>query len=84
MESVHAQPVAEKREYVTIADKRLATLLIAGRFEGAPTIVMLHEGRLIFDGIPEQIRASDNPVVKRFVLGEASEQELAGLRGPSA
>lgn len=44
MESVHAQPVAEKREYVTIADKRLATLLIAGRFEGAPTIVMLHEG----------------------------------------
>jgi phospholipid/cholesterol/gamma-HCH transport system ATP-binding protein len=53
-------------------------------FKVADRIVMLHEGQLIFDGTPEQIRASDNPVVKRFVLGEAGEQELAGLRGPSA
>jgi len=52
-------------------------------FKVADRIVMLNEGKLIFDGTPEQIRSTDNPVVKRFVLGEAGEQELAGLRGPS-
>ena len=35
---------------------------------------------LIFDGTPEQIQASDKPVVRHFVLGEASEQELAAIR----
>ena len=53
-------------------------------FKVADRIVMLHEGKLIFDGTSEQIRASDNPIVKRFVQGEAGEEELAGLRGPSA
>jgi phospholipid/cholesterol/gamma-HCH transport system ATP-binding protein len=53
-------------------------------FKVADRMVMLHEGCLIFDGTPDQIRASENPVVKRFVLGEAGEQELEGLRGPSA
>src|SRR5437016_2878943 len=37
----------------------------------ANRIVMLHEGHLVFDGSPEQIRESEDPVVRRFVEGEA-------------
>ena len=46
----------------------------------ADRIVMLHEGQLIFDGTPTDIRNTENPIVKRFVNGEAGEEELAGLR----
>jgi phospholipid/cholesterol/gamma-HCH transport system ATP-binding protein len=53
-------------------------------FKVADRIVMLHEGKLIFDGTPKEIQASDVPVVRRFVLGEAGEQELAGLRQTAA
>lgn len=48
-------------------------------FKIADRIVMLHEGRIIIDGPPEAIRQSDNPVVRRFVMGEASDEELASL-----
>jgi phospholipid/cholesterol/gamma-HCH transport system ATP-binding protein len=49
-------------------------------FKIADRIVMLYEGKLIFDGTPEQMKSTDNDVVKRFVVGEASEKELATLR----
>jgi phospholipid/cholesterol/gamma-HCH transport system ATP-binding protein len=49
-------------------------------FKVGDRIVMLHEGKLIFDGSPQEIQQSDVPVVRRFVLGEAGDQELAGLR----
>src|SRR5688572_13033158 len=49
-------------------------------FKVGDRIVMLHEGNLIFDGAPEEVRRTENPVVKRFVLGEADETELATLR----
>jgi len=49
-------------------------------FKIADRIVMLHEGKIVFDGTPDQIKASDVDVVKRFVLGEAGENELAALR----
>jgi phospholipid/cholesterol/gamma-HCH transport system ATP-binding protein len=48
-------------------------------FKVADRIVMLHEGHIIFDGTPEEIQTTDNEIVKRFVQGEASEQELASL-----
>ena len=48
-------------------------------FKVADRIVMLHEGRIIFDGTPEQIQTSENADVKRFVQGEAGETELATL-----
>ena len=50
-------------------------------FKVADRMVMLHEGKLIFDGTPEQIRRAEEPIVKRFVQGEASEEELAAVRG---
>ncbi len=43
-------------------------------------IVMLHEGRLIADTIPEKLDEIDNEVVLRFVEGRASPEELAKLR----
>ncbi len=42
-------------------------------------VVMLKEGKIIFDGTPDDVRNSDNPVVQRFVKGEASAEELASL-----
>jgi ABC-type transporter Mla maintaining outer membrane lipid asymmetry ATPase subunit MlaF len=43
---------------------------------------MLHEGKIIFDGTPAEIQQSADPIVRRFVTGEASDEELATL-GPS-
>jgi phospholipid/cholesterol/gamma-HCH transport system ATP-binding protein len=48
-------------------------------FKVGDRIVMLYEGKLIFDGTPDQIRNTDNDIVKRFVLGEASEEDLDAL-----
>ncbi len=48
-------------------------------FKVADRIVMLYEGKLIFDGTSEEVRNTDNEKVKRFVLGEASLQELQTL-----
>ncbi len=50
-------------------------------FKIADRIVMLHEGKTVFDGPPTAILESGNPTVRRFVMGEASEQELSSLRG---
>ena len=49
-------------------------------FKVGDRIVMLHEGKVHFDGTPDDIRASDDSIVRRFVQGEAGEQELASLR----
>jgi phospholipid/cholesterol/gamma-HCH transport system ATP-binding protein len=46
----------------------------------ADRMILLHEGRVICDGRPEQFRASDNAVVQRFIHGEADEADLAAIR----
>jgi phospholipid/cholesterol/gamma-HCH transport system ATP-binding protein len=48
-------------------------------FKVADRIVMLHEGKLIADGPADQFRDHPNPIVRRFVLGEADERELNAL-----
>ena len=53
---------------------------MANAFKVGDRIVMLHEGRLIFDGTRDEIRQSPDPRVSRFVEGRADEEELAGLR----
>jgi phospholipid/cholesterol/gamma-HCH transport system ATP-binding protein len=57
---------------------------MASAFKVADRIVMLHEGKLIFDGTPLQIQQSADDRVKRFVQGEASEKELQAVRGSTA
>ncbi len=49
-------------------------------FKVGDRIVMLYEGKIVFDGSPKQIQSETNPIVRRFVVGEADERELAGLR----
>jgi phospholipid/cholesterol/gamma-HCH transport system ATP-binding protein len=53
---------------------------MASAFKVADRIVMLHQGKIVFDGTPEEIRATKDPIVHHFVNGEASEEELAPLR----
>jgi phospholipid/cholesterol/gamma-HCH transport system ATP-binding protein len=48
-------------------------------FKIGDRIVMLHDGKIRFDGTPDEVRASDDRIVRRFVVGEASEEELAIL-----
>jgi phospholipid/cholesterol/gamma-HCH transport system ATP-binding protein len=49
----------------------------------ADRIVMLRQGKIVFDGTPAEIQKTTDPVVRRFVTGEASEEELASLRVPA-
>ena len=49
-------------------------------FKIANRIVMLHEGKIVFDGTVEQMKASEDETVRRFVSGEAGEAELASLK----
>ena len=46
----------------------------------ADRIVMLFEGKIVFDGTPAQLQASTEPRVKQFVSGEASDQDLEAIR----
>jgi phospholipid/cholesterol/gamma-HCH transport system ATP-binding protein len=48
-------------------------------FKVGDRIVMLHEGKIVADGTPDDIQHSQNPIIQRFVLGEADAAELAGL-----
>lgn len=53
---------------------------LASMFKVADVTVMLHEGRIVFQGTPEELRDSPNSVVQQFLRGEASEAELSALR----
>jgi len=50
-------------------------------FKVADRMVMLNEGKVIFNGPPDEIRQDKNPVVRAFVEGEAGPKELEALRG---
>jgi len=49
---------------------------LTSAFRIADRIVMLHEGRVLAQGSPSEIRSSSDPIVKRFLEGEASPDEL--------
>ncbi|MEM6560542.1 MAG: ABC transporter ATP-binding protein [Planctomycetota bacterium] len=53
---------------------------MANAFKVGDRIVMLHKGKIIFDGTAEDIRCCADDRVQRFVKGEADEEELSGLR----
>lgn len=52
---------------------------LTSAFKVADRIVMLHQGRLIFDGTEQQIRRSTDPRVRRFIEGRASTEDLEAL-----
>lgn len=41
-------------------------------FKIASRIIMLYQGRVEFDGTPEEIRTADNPVVQQFITGKST------------
>jgi phospholipid/cholesterol/gamma-HCH transport system ATP-binding protein len=49
-------------------------------FKVADHMVMLHEGHVVLEGDPEDFRNSADPVVSRFLRGEASDDELKAIR----
>jgi phospholipid/cholesterol/gamma-HCH transport system ATP-binding protein len=54
---------------------------MASAYKVGDRIVMLHEGQLIADGTPDQIRMSPDPRVQRFITGHASQEDLGPLKG---
>ena len=65
-------------------DMRVTSVVVThdmhSAFKVADRIVMLHEGKIAYDGTPHAILESEDPIVRRFVMGEASEQDLASLQ----
>jgi phospholipid/cholesterol/gamma-HCH transport system ATP-binding protein len=41
-------------------------------FKIADRIVMLYQGKVEFDGTPDQIRTTSNPVARQFISGSAT------------
>lgn len=44
---------------------------LASAYKTADRIAMLHEGRIIFTGTPDEVRSTDNEAVRQFVEGSA-------------
>ena len=57
---------------------------LVSAFKVADHMVMLHEGQVILEGPPAAFRDSRDPVVSRFLRGEASEDELRAIREVTA
>ena len=53
---------------------------LTSAFKVADRMVMLHEGRVRLEGGPEAFRHSQDPVVVRFLKGEANPEELAEIQ----
>lgn len=46
----------------------------------ADRMLLMHQGKIICDGKPEQVREADNANVQRFIHGQANEEDLANIR----
>ncbi|MFM7134479.1 MAG: ABC transporter ATP-binding protein [Planctomycetota bacterium] len=57
---------------------------LASAFKVADHMVMLHEGKVVLEGDPEAFRRSEDGVVRRFLRGEASEEDLRAIRDVAA
>jgi len=51
-----------------------------GAFKVADRMVLLTDGKVRFDGTPEEIRTTDDEIVRQFIAGEAGVAELESLR----
>ena len=59
----HTQDTSPGLTSVVISHDMEATLRIADK------VAMMFEGRVIFEGVPEEFRRTENPVVRQFVEG---------------
>jgi len=51
---------------------------LASAYKVGDRIAMLHDGRIIFDGTPEEVRATDHAIVRQFVEGRAEGPAVVG------
>lgn len=54
---------------------------MASAFKVADRIIMLWEGKFVFDGTPDEVRCCADDRVRRFIEGRASDEDLKDLRG---
>ena len=54
---------------------------LASAFQVADEMVMLYDGSIVMTGSPDELKASSDPTVQRFLRGEATAEELAGITG---
>lgn len=52
---------------------------LTSAFKVADWMVMLHDGHVLLEGPPDVFRTSDVPVVRRFLAGEASREEVSEI-----
>ena len=52
---------------------------MASAFKIATRIVMLYHGKVVFNGTPDEARDTKSDILRRFIAGEATDEELAGL-----
>jgi phospholipid/cholesterol/gamma-HCH transport system ATP-binding protein len=51
---------------------------LASAYKVADRIAMLHEGVIIFEGTPAEIKNTDNPIVRQFIEGRAQGPIVVG------
>ena len=54
---------------------------LGSAFQVADRMVMLYDGSVVMEGSPQDLRQSPSPIVQRFLQGEASAEDLAGITG---
>ena len=65
-------------ELIVSVNKRLGVTSIAvthdmaSAYKIADRIIMLYRGKIVWDGTPDQIRQTDNDIVKQFISGSAT------------
>ncbi|MHC5003840.1 MAG: ABC transporter ATP-binding protein [Planctomycetota bacterium] len=52
---------------------------LTSAFKVADRMVMLYDGHVVLEGDPQAVRDSSNPVVQRFLRGEATADELGAI-----
>jgi phospholipid/cholesterol/gamma-HCH transport system ATP-binding protein len=52
---------------------------LASAFRVADVMIMLYDGATVMQGTPQQLRESRDPIVRRFLEGQATDEELAGI-----
>jgi phospholipid/cholesterol/gamma-HCH transport system ATP-binding protein len=57
---------------------------LASAFKVADLTVMLHEGKVVFRGTPDDLKKAPDPIVQQFLRGEANDDELASIRSMTA
>jgi phospholipid/cholesterol/gamma-HCH transport system ATP-binding protein len=53
---------------------------LTSAFKIADRMIMMHQGKIVAEGLPSEFRASKDPVVQRFLQGEASEDDLSFIQ----